>query len=64
MRSKGVEVGNQWCEDTQVVRWEAKKMFEGRFVTSNDLGVKPTSVDFKFFSLEDSLSLITGFSKE
>jgi len=39
-------------------------MFEGRFATSNDLGVKLTSVEFKSLYLEDSLSLIAGFSEE
>jgi len=44
---KGVEVGNQWCEDPEVVRREAKKLFEDRFQASPDFGVRLDAVDFK-----------------
>jgi len=33
---KGVEVGNVWCEDLEVVRREAKILFEETFKATSD----------------------------
>jgi len=37
---KGVELNNQWCEEPDAVRWEAKRVFENRFKATPDLGVR------------------------
>lgn len=59
-----MEVGGQWSEEPSTVRIEAKKLFENRFKVTNDLGVRLDKVDFKKLSLEESLSLLPGFSEE
>jgi len=61
---KGVMVGNQWCEDLEVVRREAKKMFEDRFKATYDFGVRLDQVDFKSLSTEASSNMITSFTEE
>ena len=43
---KGVEVGGIWCEEPCTVRQEAKKLFENRFTTTKDFGVRLDKVDF------------------
>jgi len=37
---KGVEVGGQWCEEPGTVRLEARKLFENRFKSTKDYGLK------------------------
>ena len=61
---KGVEVGGQWCEDPEVVRGQAKNLFEERFTATKDFGVRLGAVEFKTISQEDKLSLISAFSEE
>ena len=61
---KGVEVGGQWCEEPSTVRLEAKKLFETRFKSTKDLGVRLDAVEFKSLSVEDNLSLITDFTEK
>jgi len=61
---EGVMVGNQWCEDPEVVRKEAKKMFEDRFKATYDFGVRLDQVDFKSLSTEASSNMITSFTGE
>ncbi|XP_068497843.1 uncharacterized protein [Phaseolus vulgaris] len=61
---KGVEVGGIWCEEPTTVRQEAKKLFENRFKAMKDFGVRLDKVEFKFFSLENNMSLTTAFSEE
>lgn len=51
---KGVEVDNQWCEEPETVRREAKRVFEQRFMATSDLGVKLSSVDSMSISEEAS----------
>jgi len=54
---KGVHVGEQWCEELEVVRREAKAMFEERFHARYDFGVRLDNVQFKKLSKEDSESI-------
>ena len=58
---KGVLIGDQWCEEPEVVRREAKIMFEDRCVA---FGVRLDYVQFKSFPVEDSLCLISNIAKE
>jgi len=48
---KGVEVEDQWCEEPSTIRLEAKKLFENRFKTTKDFGVRLDAVEFKSLSL-------------
>jgi len=61
---KGVEVGDQWCEEPCTVWGEAKRFFESRFAATKDLGVRLDEVEFKSLTWEDSMSLIRKFSVE
>jgi len=61
---KGVDVGGQWSEDSEVVRREVKTLFDNRFKATQNLGVRLGDVDFRSLSLEDSLSLISTFSMD
>jgi len=61
---KGVEVGNQWCEDPNVVRREVRNMFENRFKATHDCRVSLGSVVFKSLSVEVSLSMISDVTNE
>ena len=61
---KGVEVGNQWCEEPEVVRKEAKKLFEERFQATTDFGVRLSNVDFKTLSPVCRNRLIASFTEE
>jgi len=61
---KEVEVGNMWCEDLEVVRKEAKKLFEERFQASHDFGVSLGFVAFKSLPVEVSLSMIADVMEE
>ena len=36
---KGVQVGEQWCEEPSTVQLEAKSLFESRFKATKDLGL-------------------------
>jgi len=60
---KGVEVGGQWSEEPKVVRKEAKKVFEGRFVATKDFGVQLGEVEFNSVSEEDNQNLIADISE-
>jgi len=60
---KGVEVDSQWCEESQIVRREAK-LFEKRFTATQDVGVNLGSVEFKTLTLEVNRNMIVSFSKE
>ena len=59
---KGVEVGGLWFDST--VRLEAKKLFENRFKSTKDFGVRLDAVEFKSLSVEDNLSTIAGFTEK
>jgi len=61
---KGVEIGDQWCEEPSTVRREAKILFEKRFTATKDLGVRLDAVDFKTLNGEENLGLIVGFTKK
>jgi len=61
---KGVEIGGLWCEEPEVVRREAKSLFEKRFIATQDYGVNLGSVDFKSLSPEVSKNMITSFSED
>ena len=61
---KGVEVGGQWCEEPEVVRREAKSLFEKRFTATQDFGVNLGSVEFKCLPQEISKSMVTSFTEE
>ncbi|KAK7334866.1 hypothetical protein VNO80_26632 [Phaseolus coccineus] len=61
---KGVEVDNQWCEEPEVVRREAKKLFERRFTATHDFGVSLGCVEFKSLPMEVSLRLVASFTEE
>ncbi|XP_068476937.1 uncharacterized protein [Phaseolus vulgaris] len=61
---KGVEVGGQWCEEPSIVHVEGNKLFENRFKSTKDFGVRLDAIEFKALSSEDSLGLIAGFSEE
>jgi len=49
-----VWVGHQWCEEPEVVRREANNLFEERFTTPHDYGVRLGSVEFKVLPLQVS----------
>jgi len=51
---KRIVVGNQWSEEPDVVRREAKKLFEGRFQEKHDFGVRLGAVEFKALSSKAS----------
>ena len=55
---KGVEIKGQWSEEPEVVRKEAKMLFESRFMATKDFGVHLGAVEFKCLSVENNLSLI------
>ena len=61
---KGVEVGGQWCEEPEVVRREAKSLFETRFTATQALGVNLDSVEFKSLPSETSTRMVTSFTEE
>jgi len=61
---KGFEVGGQWSEEPEVLRKEAHKLFEDKFVATKDFGVSLGAVEFKSLCLEDNLSLIVDFTEE
>jgi len=61
---KGVEFDSQWCEEPQVVRREAKLLFEKRFMATQDIGVNLGSVEFKSLPSEVSRNMIVSFSEE
>ena len=61
---KGVEVDAQWCEELEVVRREAKLLFENRFKVTHDYGVNMGSVEFKSLNSKVSRNMIDGFSEE
>jgi len=60
---KGVELADQWCEEPEVVRREAKRVFEQRFKATTDLGIKLEEVDFKSLPEAVSLSMVEVFSE-
>ena len=60
----GVEVGNQWCEELEVVRREAKRLFEQRFKATHNLGVSLGLVEFRALPVEVSLSMVFTFFEE
>ena len=47
---KGVEIGGLWCEEPSTIRLEAKKLFENRFKSMKDFGVRLDAVEFKTLS--------------
>jgi len=57
-------VGGQWCEEPDIVRREAKALFEARFMGTHDLGVRLGNVEFKSLSVEDNHNLISNFTGE
>jgi len=61
---KGVNVGGQWCEVPEVVRREAKMMFEERFTAKRDFGIGLDNVYFKSLSADDSMRIISTASEE
>ena len=61
---KGVEVDSQWCEELEVVRREAKSLFERRFMATQDFGVHLGSVEFRSLPLEVSRNMVIKFSEE
>ena len=61
---KGVVIDSQWCEEPEVVRREAKLLFENRFKATKDYGVTLGSVEFKSLSLEVSRKMISDFTEE
>jgi len=61
---KGVQVGDQWCEEPSIVRLEAKNLFEARFRATKDLGVRLDEVEFKSLSPIDNEGLLAVFSEK
>ena len=61
---KGVEIDNQWCEEPESVRREAKKVFEQRFMATTDHSVRLGLVDFKSLPEAVSLKMVNAFSEE
>jgi len=61
---KGVEVDNQWCEESEVVRREAMKLFPRRFTAIQDIRVSLGSVEFKTLPEEVSLGMTSCFTEE
>ena len=61
---KGVQVGDQWCEEPSTMRLEAKKLFEARFKETKDLGVRLDGVEFKSINTSDNENLLAIFSKK
>jgi len=61
---KGVQVGDQWCEEPQVVRREARALFEERFVARHDFGVRLDNVQFKKLTEEESASIVSSITEE
>jgi len=61
---KGVQVGDQWCEEPSTVCQEAKKLFEARFKATKDLGVRLDGVKFKSITPFANESLLAEFSEE
>ena len=61
---KGVEIDSQWCEEPEVVRREAKRVFENRFKATKDYGVTLGSVEFKSLSMEVSRKMVSNFTEE
>ena len=61
---KGVEINSQWWEESEVVRREAKHLFENIFKATKDYGVTLGSVEFKSLSMEVSRKMISNFTEE
>ena len=61
---KGVEIDNQWCEELESVRREAKRVFEQRFMATTDHGVRLGLVDFRSLPEAVSLKMVNIFSEE
>jgi len=61
---KGVVVNSQWCEEPEVVRREAKSIFEKRFMATQDFGVHLGSVEFRTLPLEVSRNMVVNFTEE
>ena len=61
---KGVVVNSQWCEEPEVVRREAKSLFEKRFMATQDFGVHLGSVEFRSLPLEVSRNMVVSFTEE
>jgi len=57
-------MGGVWCEKLEVVRREALKLYEARFSTSQDFGVRLDNDEFKTLSEEFSLSMVSKFCEE
>jgi len=53
-----------WIEEPEIVHREAMKLFEARFSTTQDFGVRLDHVEFKTFSEEVSLSMVSKISEE
>ena len=61
---KGVEVEGQWCEEPEVVRREAKSLFEKRFTATQEIGVNLGSMEFKSLPSDTSIRMVTNFTEE
>jgi len=61
---KGVLVGGLWSGEPEVVRREAKKPFEERFVAAKDFGVRLGEVEFKSLYVKDNIILIVNFFED
>jgi len=61
---KGVELNDQWCEDSDAMRREVKRVFEDRFKATPDLGVRLGAVEFKSLPEDVSLRMVEVFSEE
>jgi len=58
------EVGILWVEKPEVMGREAVKLFEARFSTTQDFGVRLEHVEFKSMSEEASLSMVSQITEE
>jgi len=61
---KGVQVGDQWCEEPSAVRAEEKELFETRFRATKDLEVRLYGVEFKSLTPMENESLVAMFIEE
>jgi len=61
---KGVYMGDQWCEEPEVVRREARSMFEDKFKSRYDFGVRLENVQFRKLSAEVSESMISNITEQ
>ena len=57
-------MNSQWCEEPEVVRREAKSLFEKRFMATQDFGVHLGSVEFRSLPLEVSRNMVVSFTEE